>query len=110
MNFTINYYSDALQAEILAMPHGILADYLRLTDLLVVFGPQLRLPHSRAMGDGLFELRPKGREGVGRGFYCYLSGQRVVMLHTFVKKTQETPLHELKIARRRMKEINNADT
>lgn len=109
MAYNICYYSDELQVEILAMPAGILADYLRLADLLMGFGPRLRLPHSRAMGEGLFELRPKGREGIGRVFYCYLSGQRILMLHTFVKKTPETPPRELKTARRRMKEMNDAN-
>lgn len=66
------------------------------------------MPHSRAMGDGLFELRPKGREGIGRGFYCYLMGQEIVLLHGFIKKTQETPKRELKIATARMQEVKNA--
>lgn len=110
MHYIIEYHSETLQAEILALPPDILADYLRLSDLLAVHGPQMRLPHSRAMGEGLFELRPRGREGVGRVFYCFLSGRRVAMLHTFIKKSQETPLHELKIARQRMKEMKNADT
>ncbi len=109
MAYTLHYYSEALQTEILAMPAGILADYLRLADLLVEFGPRLRLPHSRAMGEGLFELRPKGREGIGRVFYCYLSGQRVTVLHAFVKKTAETPPKELKTAQKRLKEIKDAN-
>lgn len=70
---------------------GILADYVRLTELLMEVGPNLRMPHSRAMGDGLFELRPRGREGIGRVLYCYIDGQRIVILHAFIKKTQETP-------------------
>ncbi|WP_246464529.1 type II toxin-antitoxin system RelE/ParE family toxin [Undibacterium seohonense] len=68
------------------------------------------MPHSRAMGDGLFELRPKGREGIGRVLYCYLVGQKIVMLHSFVKKTQETPKRELNIATARMQEVKNAHT
>ena len=59
------------------------------------------------MGGGLFELRARGREGVGRAFYCFVVGQRVVIPHAFVKKTQETPKQELRIARRRMKEVQN---
>jgi len=43
----------------------------------------------------------------GRAFYCFVVGQRVVILHAFVKKTQETPERELRIARRRMKEVQN---
>jgi len=49
-------------------PDGILADYARLVELLMESGPNLRMPHSRAMGGGLFELRPRGREGIGRAF------------------------------------------
>lgn len=71
------------------------------------FGPNLRMPHSRAMGGGLFELRPRGSEGIGRVFYCFIGGQRVVILHAFRKKTEATPKKELRIARRRMKEVQN---
>jgi len=71
------------------------------------FGPNLRMPHSGALGSGLFELRPKGREGIGRAFYGYVFGQRVVILHAFVKKTRDTPEQELRIARKRMKEVQN---
>lgn len=36
--------------------------------------------------DGLFELRPRCRLGIGRAFYCFVVGKRVVVLHAFVKK------------------------
>ena len=84
---------------------GVLADYARLIELLMEFGPDVRMPHSRAMGGGLFELRPRGREGIGRVLYCYASGQRVVVLHAFVKKAKSTPERELAMARKRTKEV-----
>lgn len=68
---------------------------------------ELRMPHSMAMGKGFFELRPRGKEGIGRVFYCFVVNQRVVILHAFIKKTQETPEQELKIARKRLKEVQN---
>ncbi len=71
------------------------------------FGPDLRMPHSRALGGGLFELRPRGREGLGRVLYCFVTGQRVVILHAFVKKTQEILERDLRIARKRMKEVRD---
>lgn len=67
--------------------------------MLSEYGPSLRLPHSRAFGDGLFELRPRGRAGIGRAFYCFMVGKRVVVLHAFIKKAQQTPDRELKLAR-----------
>jgi phage-related protein len=60
------------------------------------------------MGDGLFELRLKGAEGIARVFFCTLIGKRIVMLHSFIKKTPKTPVHELDVATQRMKEMKNA--
>jgi phage-related protein len=105
--YSIEYFHARVKTEIEAWPDGILADYARMVELLMEFGPKLRMPHSRAIGGGLFELRPRSREGIGRAFYCFVIGQRVMILHAFVKKTQETPEHELRIARIRMKEVQN---
>ena len=106
MHWTIGYYSEQVRQEIDSLPVGIRVSYARLTELLEEFGLELRMPHSRAMGDGLFELRPRGREGTARVFYCMKVGKRIIMLHTFVKKTNETPKRELDIARRRQKEVS----
>lgn len=107
MRFSIEYFHERVLAEIESWPVDVLADYARLVELLEGHGPSLRLPHSRAFGDGLFELRPRGRSGIGRAFYCFVVGRRVVVLHAFIKKTQQTPDHELKLARKRMKELPN---
>jgi len=107
MPCSIEYFHPKVRDEIENWPVGILADYARLVELLIEFGPSLRMPHSRAMGGGLFELRPRGREGIGRAIYCFVVGQKVIILHAFVKKTQQTPEHELKVARQRMKEVQN---
>ena len=108
MNWRVVYYSEKVRDAVMRLPAGIAADYLRLADTMAVFGANLRMPHSRAMGDGLFELRPKGAEGIGRVFYCTQMGKQIVVLHSFVKKTQETPPAELKIARKRLHEVKNA--
>jgi phage-related protein len=107
INYRIEYFHPCVKAEIENWPDGILADFARVLELLMEFGPNLRMPHSRAMGGGLFELRPRGREGIGRVFYCFIVGQRVVILHAFQKKTEDTPKKELRIAWRRMKEVQN---
>ena len=105
MTFEIEYFHERVRAEIETWPVDVLADYARLVELLMEYGPHLRLPHSRAFGGGLFELRPKGRAGIGRAFYCFQIGKRVVVLHAFIKKTPQTPDRELKLARKRLKEI-----
>ena len=107
MPYSVEYFNERVLAEIERWPVGVLADYARLVELLMEFGPDLHMPHSRALGGGLFELRPHGREGIGRALYCYLVGERVVVLHAFMKETKATPKQELVIARRRMKEVRH---
>ena len=105
--WTVFYYNDRVKREIEAWPVGIYADALRLIAWLEQDGLDLRMPHSRAMSGGLFELRCKGSEGIGRVFYCTRVGREVVILHSFVKKSQATPDRELKLARKRLKEVQS---
>lgn len=110
MNYSIHYYSAAVQKVILDLPITLQARYIGLTDRMIVRGANLGEPHTKAMGNGLFELRLMGAEGIARVFYCTLSGRKIVMLHGFIKKTQKTPTAELDIAIRRMKEVKHAET
>jgi phage-related protein len=108
VTWKIEYYSEAVQREILTLPAGLLARYIHLTDRMIDFGPNLGMPHTRSMGKGLFELRLKSAEGIARVLFFARTSQRIVMLHQFVKKSEKTPPKELNIARRRMKEMQNA--
>jgi phage-related protein len=74
-----------------------------------IYGPDLGMPHTRSMGDGLFELRLNASEGIAHIFYCTLIGKKIVILHQFTKKTQKAPPRELAVARRRMKEVKDAN-
>jgi len=53
VNYTIDYFHTRVLAEIESWPDGILADYARILELLMEFGPNLPMPHSRAMGGGI---------------------------------------------------------
>lgn len=110
MTWEIKYHDEKLQKAVLALPDGLLARFLHLTDRMVQYGPDLGMPHTRAMSAGLFEMRLKSQEGIGRVFYCTLVKRRIVVLHQFVKKTDKTPPRELAVARKRMKEWKDADT
>ena len=110
MKWQINYYNDKVEKAILKMPAGILARYLHLTDLMLEFGPNLGMPHTRALKDKLFELRMKGKEGIGRVFFCAKTDKNIIILHSFVKKSQKTPEKELRIARKRLAEVFKNET
>ena len=109
MNWEILYYSEALQEEISKLPSGIQARYIRLTERMLIYGPNLGMPHTKSLKGGLFELRMKSQEGIGRVFYCTIVDKRIVMLHSFIKKTDKIPSKELKVATSRMNEVKKND-
>jgi phage-related protein len=105
MSWTIEYYSPQIQSDIESLPKGLQARYIHLTGRMQEYGPHLREPHTKAMGDGLFELRLKSKEGIARVFYCAVIEHRIVLLHSFIKKTDKTSRVELETGRKRMKEV-----
>jgi phage-related protein len=100
----------AVQEQIMELPDTLAARYIVLTRRMIALGPNLGEPHTKAFGDGLFELRLKGAEGIARVFFCTLVGRRIVMLHSFIKKSERTPAREREIAETRMKEIKRENT
>jgi len=59
----------------------------------------------KPLGEKLWELRITGKDGIARAIYVTATGQRVVIVRIFVKKTQKTPQRELELARQRAKEV-----
>lgn len=107
MKYTIEYYSEEVRTEIEQLPTSMRVRYTHLVERMKVYGGNLGEPHTSPFGDGLFELRIKSSNGIGRVFYCTLIGKRIVILHSFVKKTQKTPAGDLKKAKTRMKEVKH---
>lgn len=67
------------------------------------------MPLVRPMGEGLWEVRtslPGNR--IARVFLSVASG-RLIALHGFIKKTQQTPEAELRLARKRKKEFGQGE-
>ena len=66
MTWTVTFYSARVERETLALPSDILASFLRIAELIEEFGPDLGRPHTAPLGQGLFEIRASGREGIAR--------------------------------------------
>jgi len=105
MNWRIIYFNENVQEQIESWPVKMRAYYARITERMIIYGPNLGMPFTRSMGNGLFEIRIRSQEGIGRAFFCTIKERRIVILHAYVKKTQKTPSKELKIARRRMADV-----
>ncbi|HEU4619547.1 MAG TPA: type II toxin-antitoxin system RelE/ParE family toxin [Gammaproteobacteria bacterium] len=71
------------------------------------FGWPVGMPVCRPLGKGLYEIRSHLARGrIARVIFC-MTGQSMVLLHGFIKKTQKTPKVELELALKRMKEVTS---
>jgi phage-related protein len=107
MEWQIRYFNEKVRNGIEQWPVGIRAHYARITERMQIFGPNLGMPFTRPMGQGLFEIRAKGKEGIGRAFFCTVIANEILILHEFIKKSRNTPQKDLEIARERVKEVKN---
>lgn len=106
MGWTVETLGPAVDAEINSLPADMRARLVRLSELIERVGLQALPPATfKHLEDRLWELRLTGRDGIARAIYVTASGQRVVIVRVFVKKTQKTPSRELELARQRVKEI-----
>lgn len=67
------------------------AKILREIDLLEELGIRRRLPHSRSLGDRLYELRISSEGDISRVIYFHYTGNSFVLLSGFTKKNKEDP-------------------
>ena len=65
MTYTLDFYSESVQSEIFDWPDGIQASFTSIAEQMQEYGPNLGMPYTRAMKEGLFEIPAKGREGIG---------------------------------------------
>ncbi|MDA8091011.1 MAG: type II toxin-antitoxin system RelE/ParE family toxin [Nitrospiraceae bacterium] len=68
------------------------------------FGWPLGMPLIRKIEKDLWEVRSNITDGIARTFFT-VNGDTMVLLHGFIKKSQETPQNELRTARQRMKSL-----
>ena len=79
---------------------------------LIQLGEHPGMPLVRPMPSvekGVSEIRLHSAGGQFRTFYFAATAEGILVLHAFVKKTQQTPPHEIQLARKRLKEIQHAD-
>ncbi len=105
--FQVEFVNENARQELLSLPKKIRAKAFALLDKMREVGPNLGMPFTRALEKGIFEVRAKGEEGIGRVLFCARIGKRIIVLRCFVKRTQKTPRKEIDIAIARLKELEN---
>lgn len=62
-------------------------------------------PLSKYLEAGLWELRVKNGTNILRIIYTFNKGRIIILLHAFIKKKRKTPLDDLELARKRLREV-----
>jgi len=110
MSWIVEFYNSKIMDAIDSWPLRMRAKFLWITEIIERFGPnEIGMPHIKSLGKGLFEIRVKSDEGIARAMFCIKHKQVVIVLNEFIKKTQKTPLKEMELALRRMKEVKGND-
>lgn len=105
MGWRVETLNAVVEAEIEALPDDIRARLVHIGRLIAEFGLlRVREPYVKHLGGKLWEMRASGRSGIARAVYVAAVGQRVVILHAFVKKSQKTPPRAFHLAIKRAKE------
>lgn len=106
MVWTVSFLDERVETEMEAQPGDIRARFDRLRELITEHGiahlPPKFVKHVERQ---LWELRMRGKDGIARALYVTASGQRIVVVRVFTKKTQKTPPREIKLALKRAEEV-----
>ena len=106
MLWTVETLSDVVDAELEALPADMRVRFSYISRLIEEFGlDRVREPHIKHLQGPLWEMRMKGKDGISRAIYVTATGQRVVVVRVFVKKTQKIPKREIDLALKRAKEV-----
>ncbi|HUV43142.1 MAG TPA: type II toxin-antitoxin system RelE/ParE family toxin [Patescibacteria group bacterium] len=79
------------------------AKYIGMIDFLEEYGPFLSGKYTKKLRKDLYELRITGKEQI-RVLYT-VRERNIILLHAFKKKTQRTPLKEIKTALLRLDKL-----
>lgn len=106
MAWTVEVLDDAVRAELKELPADLQARFVRLGDRIRQVGLiGLTEPHVKHLEGKLWEMRLIGRDGIARALYVTATGERIVVVRIFIKKTQKTPRTEIALALQRAKDI-----
>ena len=105
MKFEIEFYtkedgSEPVREFLDGLDYKMRAKLIRTIDLLAEYGTSVREPYSKALEDGILELRAKVGSDISRVLYFFVIGNRIILTNGFIKKTAKTPSSEIKLAKK----------
>ena len=101
--------SEPVKVFLLSVDDKMRARLIKTIELLAQNGTALRMPYSKHLVDGIFEIRAKVGSNISRVLYFFVIGKRIVLTNGFVKKTQKTPKNEIELAKKYRNEFLNRE-
>jgi len=102
MAWTVEFLDDNLRNRLETLPTDIVASFLRITRMIEGHGlMSMREPYVKHLEGPLWEIRMKGRSGIARAAYVTVKHERVVIVHIFEKKTEQTLRRDINLALKR---------
>lgn len=95
----VEFFTDKIQKDISNLDSKLQEHVNELVLLLKNYGPELRMPYSKSIGKGIFELRVVSTTHI-RLLYCFYKNQAVI-LHLIIKKQNRLKNKDILIARKR---------
>jgi phage-related protein len=106
MKWQVVTLNKKVDKELEALDPTLKAKFLHIAEILENFGPEnVGEPYCKSLGNKLWEIRMKGRSGIARAIYVTTQNRKIIVLHAFIKKTQKTPQKAIKLALRRLEEV-----
>ena len=106
MPWIIQTLNATVDAELATLPDDMIARFRHISGLIRDMGlERVRQPHVDHLQGPVWEMRLRGKAGIARALYVTASGQRVVIVRAFVKKTQKTPPSEIRLALQRARDV-----
>ncbi len=91
MNWRVTFYNEKVEKKTLSFPKGILANFLHIVEMMEEYGPALGKPYTASMGDGLFEIRAKGRKALGVPYFVQSKAKRLSFFIHLLKNPRKYP-------------------
>ena len=72
------------------------AKTIRILDILQEFGPDLRMPYSKMLRDGIYEIRIIQGNNCARVLYFFTCGNKIILTNGFIKRHRRLLEEKLK--------------
>ena len=89
------------------LPDKAQARVSRIMNLLENDGPDVGMPYSEYLQDGIFQIRVNQNSLFVRVLYFFFDGKKIVFTNGFLKKTNKTPTNEIEKAKKYRADYKN---